>query len=332
MYTLILNRKGQHTYSYEYAIGLFYFAHRLEQLGLPFRFCESPFQVGNDEVACFSNLISDPSIFNVNVPRIIVGGMGAHARVITSTHDVLQIVGASTNITKENIEHDTGLITKALLPSDVEVPIIPTSIQKNLRTIQLNCGSGCFYNKCLFCDRSKPKLTNPELVALNICEIFKRYHLSVQISVDGPNWEYLHSIASELIRLQPVHGNVLWACSARAIDTANYDNLRFLVESGLNSVGVGIEYLCDDVLRTINKGITVRDVLRTLHNTMELDLYLHFCLIDFDPFVTKSDKEIHYTNLYKILNSKHSKLSMSISTLLSNPELDRALADNRRKE
>lgn len=326
MYALVLNRRGNHTYSYEYAVGLFYFANRLEQLGLPFRFCRSPFEVKDNEITCFSSLLTDhTSIFNIKASRIIVGGIGAHANIITAVPNVLQISGASTNITEDHIKYSTGLISIESVPNNIEIPTIPPDIQKYLKIIQLNCGSGCFYRKCLFCDRSMAVVADPELTALNICEIFKKYHCSVQLGIDGPSRNYLHRIAEELIRLQPTYGKVRWACNIRADDASNYNNLRFLVRSGLYSIGIGIEYLCDDVLQTIAKGISLKDIFEALNNGMKLDLYLHFCLIDFDPFVTKDHKEIHRYYLQKILAYRYPKISLSISTLSSNADLDIAL-------
>lgn len=327
MYALVLNRRGRHTYSYEYAVGLFYFANRLEQLGLPFRFCYSPFEVKDDEIACFSNLLTNhTSIFNIKSSRIIVGGVGAHADMITAVPNVLQISGASTNITKDHIKYSAGLVSTESVPNDIEIPTIPSSIRKYIKIIQLNCGSGCFYRKCLFCDRSMAVVTNPKLIALSICEIFKKYRCSVQLGIDGPSEDYLRKIAEELICLQPTYGKVRWACSIRADDASNYNNLRFLVRSGLYSMGIGVEYLCDDVLQTIAKGISLKDIFGSLNNGINFGLYLHFCLIDFDPFVTKYHKETHHYHLRKILAYKYPKLSLSISTLSSNADLDIALA------
>lgn len=326
MYALLLNRRGQHTYSCEYSVGLFYFANRLNQLNLPFRFCSSPFDVGESETVCLSNLLNDhTSILNMKAARVIVGGIGAQASTITAAPSVLQVSGASTNIHRDLIKYGVGKTIIDPIPTHIEMPLIPQELKNHIKIIQLNCGYGCFYGKCLFCNRVPPKVVNPQLVALNICEIFKKYGYSVQLSIDGPDWNYLQKIATELISLQPTYGKAKWACNIRASDASDYSNMEFLVKSGLYSVGIGVEYLCDEILSAIKKGITVDNVFKALEYSIEFGLYLHFCIIDFAPFIIKRHRETHHRHLYNILSRKYTKLSFSVSSLVSNPYLDTAL-------
>ena len=168
MFILCVNRRGCHTWRLENQIGLFYFANRLEQLKIRYKY-GSINDASSDDTLCMSSLQDDHvSILGASPKKVIVGGRGAFAPLVISDDvELLQIVGSISNISSYDIEM-SGAIEKDRLPSDIEIPSIPDSFLVNMKVVPFNNGYGCFYNKCLFCNRTKAKALSSEITALSI--------------------------------------------------------------------------------------------------------------------------------------------------------------------
>ena len=146
--------------------------------------------------------------------------------------------------------------------------------------------------------------------------------LQVNLSIDSTTWPYLRDIGEELLKRGC--GYEEWGVSIRASDVT-FERLQQLKKSGLISIGVGVEYLSDDVLAAIKKGIVIGDIYRTINAAMKNDIYLHLCLIRLDDYVPVKLKNEHYRNLDKILKLGYNKISFTYSELESNEVMDKEL-------
>ena len=327
---LVTNIRGFHTSSNAGTIptGIFYMAERLNQLNVPFEFVDSLVAgdiTEKDNIYLSFMLKNHKVILSTLARKVIIGGTGAGTDniVISDDKELLQIRGAGANINLDDLSC-TGEIEKSLMPKDVEMPHIPERYLRYIRLIHFNNGSGCVYGRCLFCLRDRAISLPPEITAKAICEIGKRYGKQVQLSLDGPSKQYLSSIADNILKItnKPYPK---WGCSLMS-HYADRDFLKHINRSGCTSVGIGLEYLDDQILHIIQKGSEVERYFGIISNLIDLEMYAHFCLINFDPLVPEANLQRHHNNLNKMLSIKYSKFSFSLSELSSNSKLDKALA------
>lgn len=326
---LIIDIRGLHTARNTNIgiTGIFYFAERLRQLNVPFRITGSlrDSDITNKDTVFLSFMLKDHRVILSTLARkVVVGGIGAKADniIVSNSKELLQIRGASSNVGIDDLSC-VGMVAKPSISNDVEIPYIFKKYLGYVKVIHFNNGSGCTYKKCLFCSRPKLNLLSAEITAKAICAIYRKYKRMVQLSLDGPPKHYLLSVADNILKVtnKPYPK---WGCSVMDYYVDN-SFLKHVRKSGCVSVGMGLEYLDNQVLSAIQKGSTIEHYFKTASDLMSLDMYGHFCLIDFDSLVPEINKQRHYKNLYKILDMKYPKFSFALSKLCSNDKLDDAL-------
>lgn len=117
---------------------------------------------------------------------------------------------------------------------------------------------GCPFN-CYFC--SSAKLYNRKIqfrstasIQQEIQSVYERYKIKqfrVQDDTFTINKRYLKELTDMLIQ-QKIH----YRCSTR-IDVVDYETVDMLYTSGCREVGLGIEVADNEILKKINKGITI---------------------------------------------------------------------------
>ena len=316
--------KSYHTSSIPVSIpiGLFYLANQLERIGQPFTFIHFDELNDNDGTIYLSFLLSDHvSIVNTSSKKIVIGGIGAiRNNAIIPDKKLLIFHGAASYFDIHTLGF-CGETTRPTIPTGVEIPIIPKEYLKGMKVIPFNNGSGCFYGCCSFCTRTEAISLDPEITAEAIIRIYGKYKKQVQLSLDGPSRNYLDSICNIILKKNM---KVKWGCSAM-VRILSKELINKLFFAGCVSLGIGLEYMEDNVLNAILKGSTVAECFKTIEIIKTLGMYAHFCIIDFDDYVPLKYKQVHYNNLKKILNEYNSKFSFSVSKLQSNICTDKAL-------
>ncbi|KKL97630.1 hypothetical protein LCGC14_1832580 [marine sediment metagenome] len=304
-------------------IGLFYLANQLQRIGQPFKFSTLNEATDGKSTIYLSFLLSDHiAVINTPVKKIILGGIGANKNnIITTGKELLVFCGAASHLDEHTLLHASGLIVQPSLPADIEIPIIPDEYLDRMEIIPYNNGKGCSYGKCSFCTREKLTALDPEMAAEAIIAIYNKYKRQVQLSLDGPSKQYLNNICDYILTASV---DVKWGCSAmvRNLDKEMLDKLSI---AGCVSIGIGLEYLEDNVLDAISKGSTTGEYFEIIEIVNDLHMYAHFCIINFDPYVPTKYKRIHHNNLQKILNKNNIKFSFSVLQLRSNACTDEAL-------
>lgn len=321
---LITTTKSYHTATAAFFIpvGIFYLANQLHRIGQPFTFISLNEVNDSNGTVYLSYFLSDHlSIVNTSANKIVIGGTGAIKNNVTIPDKELLIFHGAASYFDIHTLVSCGEITRPFIPKDVEIPIIPKEYLKNMTAITFNNGSGCSYGCCSFCTRTEEISLDPEITAEAIVRIYGKYKKQVQLSLDGPSRNYLDSICNIILKKNI---KAKWGCSAMVINL-DKELINKLFSAGCVSLGIGLEYIEDNVLNAISKGSTVSEYFKTIETMKTLGMFAHFCIIDFDSYVPTKYKQVHHNNLKKILNEYNPKFSFSVSKLKSNTCTDRAL-------
>jgi len=166
-----------------------------------------------------------------------------------------------------------------LFPMDHYTLLRLPNIKNSERCVPIVSGRGCTF-RCNFCYRMD-KGFRPRSAAGIIEEIQylkKDYRIGYISFAD----ELLMSSEKRTVELCEAFIkaklNIHWCCNGR-LNFAKPDVLRLMKEAGCVFINYGIEALDDDVLRRMNKKLTVKQIVRGIENTLAQGLSPGFNII-----------------------------------------------------
>jgi len=176
---------------------------------------------------------------------------------------------------------------------DIEKYIYPKYDMK--RSFEVCTSRGCTH-KCFFCYNSCNPFRDWRSMSVHkIIDNFKK--IVIKYNIDGINWrednffinkKRVEAIAKGIIKSKL---NIKWAANSRIDYTYNYDDdfIRLLKKSGLSTIHFGVESGSDKILKSINKGITVQQVLAVKDKLTKHKVYQDYSFMVGFPNETKED-------------------------------------------
>jgi len=125
-------------------------------------------------------------------------------------------------------------------------------------------GRGCPFN-CIFCSTSpfwgkKVRRRSIKNIIDEIIEIKNKYGIDIVNFADDTinlNKDFLLELCNSIIEHKL---NIKWQCNFRALLNMTRDVLKIMSEAGCNGIRMGVESASPEVLKTIKKGINLKDV------------------------------------------------------------------------
>ncbi|RLF07816.1 MAG: radical SAM protein [Thermoprotei archaeon] len=151
----------------------------------------------------------------------------------------------------------------------VEEPVYRPPVEASSLILQVVLG--CPWNKCLFCylyktRRFRVRPLNEVLKAIEVTSLYFRDLVYTIFLADGNvitlRNEYLLRLLNALYRSFPNLVRVSCYGGARFIVRKGLARIRELAEAGLRKVYLGLESGDDEVLKFMNKGATVEDMIK----------------------------------------------------------------------
>jgi radical SAM superfamily enzyme YgiQ (UPF0313 family) len=204
---------------------------------------------------------------------------------IVSGKDLKDIKGISYKDENNNIIHNEPRITEDNLDFLPEASygyeVTPKDIYKNT---YLLTDRGCF-GKCIFCCEKYPKkeckvkYRNPELVGSEIRHLIDRYNIpriNFYNCTFTTNKKYVYALMDAFDKYDI---KIDWSCQTR-VDVVDYDLLKCMKDHKCDSIAYGVEATDPNIMKFINKGITLDQVNNAVSYMKKADLYtkLHFIL------------------------------------------------------
>lgn len=166
-----------------------------------------------------------------------------------------------------------------LFPMEHYALIRSPNIRSNQRCMQVISGRGCIF-KCNFCYRMDEGF-RPRSIESVIDEILllkKNYNISHIEFLD----ELLMSSVARTIEfcegLIKSKLNITWYCNGR-LNFAKKNVLKVMREAGCVFINYGIESLDDQVLKTMNKQLTIKQITTGIENTLRAGISPGFNII-----------------------------------------------------
>ena len=154
-----------------------------------------------------------------------------------------------------------------LFPMDYYSLIRRPHINNNERCFPVISGRGCPFN-CNFCYRMDKgiRLRSPESIIEEVAILKKDYNISYIAFMD----ELLMSSQRRTIELCEAiikaNLNIKWSCNGR-LNYASPEVLKFMKQAGCVFIGYGIECLDDNILKIMNKNLTVHQIIKGIEAT-----------------------------------------------------------------
>jgi len=167
---------------------------------------------------------------------------------------------------EENID-DIAFPAWDLFPIDYYSLIREPHIRNNERCMPVITSRGCPF-KCNFCYRMQPKvrLRSPESVVEEIKHLKEAYGIGY-IAFQDDLFMMSPDRTLELCdAIEPL--NIRWSCFGR-LNYANTKTIRAMKKAGCVYIGYGIESMDDDVLKTMNKNLTVEQITKGIETTLK---------------------------------------------------------------
>lgn len=155
-----------------------------------------------------------------------------------------------------------------LFPMDHYTLLRMPNIKRNERCIPILSGRGCSFN-CNFCYRMdeglRPRSTDSLIEEIKMLK--KNYNISYFAFSD----ELLLSSITRVVELCNAfikeNLNIKWDCNGR-LNYAKPDVLKLMKEAGCVFINYGIEAVDDQVLKNMNKALTVKQIITGVENTI----------------------------------------------------------------
>lgn len=150
----------------------------------------------------------------------------------------------------------------------------------------------CYWGKCAFCDHDygydgKYRVKSIEKVLSDIAYLKENYNANIIYFVD----EALSiSFLEKLCDSMNEENKFYWFGYIKASEKFTYELCCKLKRSGCLFLMVGIESCSREMLKKMNKGITVEDIHTTVENMDKAGVWLHSFMINDFPTETLADK------------------------------------------
>ena len=281
-----------------------------------------PSSIKTNNIVFFSSLFSPDVVFHSRyshnikqVNPIIITAIGGCA---ISSMNKEQIDFLSLFFDYILIGHDVSSLVQIVLNSKMKPPkqcviekrIEPPKFAPNYSLLPLSklvtvySGHGCYYGKCRFCDyptRSYQKLVfrAPKDVAFDINQIYQLQPNieDIVLTQDSYTKKYLIETTKEIKRYG---GHIPFNLMMRAEHWISDELGEMLADSGCTDVFIGAEALYDDILKVLNKGVTVKDIFNAI-KVLSKYVDVTIGMILFVPGISKTSLINQFNNVEKLL-------------------------------
>ena len=197
-------------------------------------------------------------------------------------------------------------------------PVYSHPLESNTPILEITYG--CSWNKCVFCNMYKTVdfgVSPMEIIEEDLQELAGKYPKLHRLTVANgdpfalPTGKLLE--ISELIRKYLPNINVITCTtSIRNIMKKSQKELDQLYEAKYNDIYIGIESGCDDVLKLLNKGITINDTYETLEKLEKSNI--RYIALLMGGAGGKQYREENIIDTVKLLNKYPPKMISIITT------------------
>lgn len=153
-------------------------------------------------------------------------------------------------------------------------------------------GDGCYWRKCTFCNVEylpPYKQFNPKYVA-KVVSLANKYGKIGHLSAQSHTVSWLEEMEENL------PAGRWYGAFARA-DQYNWNRLK-----KANIIFIGLEYLSDSVLKRVNKGVTVQQIIDTIVEIQSLGINVASTTI-LDLWQHEEEREEHYQNTLRLIQA-----------------------------
>ena len=183
--------------------------------------------------------------------------------------DVLTVISDICMNREKFVQKINGKIEQIITLDRADLDLLPNprwdiyDLKNYDESLQIVAAMGCKYGKCKFCDErlifgEGYRIRNIDNVINEIKENIKKFKVKHFCFWDASIVS--HPKFKELCKRLIVEKIVCtWSCLARA-DEIQYADVALMRNAGCIRVELGIESLVSDVLRSINKGITLNEI------------------------------------------------------------------------
>lgn len=176
--------------------------------------------------------------------------------------------------------------------SIIEIPNAMHRLWNDGRWNKMQIATGCYWQKCAFCDVSLDYIKNYSTVSAKILvdrieRIIKQTGQTGFHFVDEaapPN--KLKELALELLKRNLV---ISWWSNIRFEKAFSADLCKLLSASGCIAVSGGLETVTDRLLKLMNKGVNLQQAIQSLHNFRQAGILVHTYLMY--GFPTQTEQE-----------------------------------------
>jgi radical SAM family protein len=163
------------------------------------------------------------------------------------------------------------------LPGPLSFESVDISLYQTERVFPVLLSEGCYWGDCEFCDypylaaqnddKNSVLFRQPQDVVADIVTVYEKYGVcNIDLVSDAVPLTYFRRLKQQgLIKSLPV----VLGCSIRAEPWAREEFFEDMAASKVNSITIGVESVCDDVLAGMKKGNTYKDTMRVLHFAKE---------------------------------------------------------------
>lgn len=155
-----------------------------------------------------------------------------------------------------------------LLPNQLYAEFPTERRNFTVMVTSLGCPRGC-----LFCEAGRTAYNprSPQTVIKEIEECYERYGVR-EIDIFDYDFTAMRARVLEICKLIHEKGfDISWACRSR-IDNVDLELLREMKKAGCNRIYFGIESGNTEVLKRVNKGISIRQIKETLENCKKVGI------------------------------------------------------------
>lgn len=216
-------------------------------------------------------------------------------RTFCRTGDKVLFINGSPE--KDISQRDTGtpdysdlLLTRYISVIEVTNPM--HRLWSDGRWNKLTLAHGCYWGRCTFCDTTLDyiKRFEPNTISL-LCErieaiIHQTAHSGFHFVDEAAPPALLKALSLELIRRKI---KIVWWANIRFEKNFTSDLCLLMKEAGCIAVSGGLEVASDNILRMINKGVTVTQVAQVCDNFTQAGIMVHSYLMY--GFPTQSAQE-----------------------------------------
>lgn len=178
----------------------------------------------------------------------------------------------------------------------------------------------CFWGSCAFCDcdygyDGKYRVKSVNKVLQDISVLRKKYNPEIIYFIDEAlSVPFIEKMCDAIDE----DNKFFWFAYIRANKKFSYELCKKMYDKGCRYLLVGIESCSENVLKEMNKGITINDILTTVNNMDRAGIWLHTFLINDFPSEKYEDK---LETIFHIFQNNFHSVGLSQFTLPKNSKM-----------